>query len=469
MKRPNALSLVLFGFSLGILATANAGTLGSSVFPDVPGGAYFDSAVGDMFAAGIITGYGDGRFGPNDYVTRGQVAVMMQRLKAHLTGQSITVSSSSRSPRTTQETTSSAAATTENVPDVTANNAGSFRFTTGSFKVDEDRGTATINVIRYGGNAGTVTVRYSVEDGTANAGSDYDSTEGTLTFADGKTSGSFQITISDDNEAEQNETVTVKLESPTGGATLGGPVQATLTIIDNDEGDGTSVDPTNAKGVFAFSAKEYHMSEAIDTVTITVERAGTSGEASVKFDTSNGTADSEYYEKQSGTLTFGDGESSRTFTVTIKDNTKTNGNKTVNLKLSNPTGGATLGSLSTATLVVVDNEVSDFGNGTFQLERETYNTQEGSTLVVAIKRMRGAKGDVAVDYEATSTLAKAGDDFTATSGTLTFKDGEAIKLITVPILTDDKDDPRETFKVKISNATGGASIDAPSSATVTIE
>src|SRR3990167_4117553 len=110
MKRPSASSLVLFGFSLGILTSVSAASLGSSVFPDVPAGSYFDSAVGDMYAAGIITGYSNGKFGPNDYVTRGQVAVLMQRLRNELTGGSVSVSSSSRS-RSSESSESSSSST----------------------------------------------------------------------------------------------------------------------------------------------------------------------------------------------------------------------------------------------------------------------------------------------------------------------------------------------------------------------
>lgn len=461
MKRPNAASLIVFGFSLGLVISANAATIGSAVFPDVPGGTYYDSAIGDMYTAGIITGYADGKFGPNDYVTRGQVAVMMQRLKAHLTGQNIAVSSSSRSVVSSSSSSSSVSQVT--------NTQGSFRFTTGSYKADEDRGTITVSVIRYGGNAGTVTVEYELEDGTANKGSDYDEASGTLTFADGKTTATFDIRIEDDNEAESNETIFLKLKDSGGGAQVGTPNVATLTIVDNDSGDGSSTDPANSKGVFTFSAAEYEIAENLNEIDITIEREGTEGEASVKFTSTNGTADSTYYDKNDATFTFGDGEKTRTITLNIKDNGLTNGNKTVNLKLSSPTGGATLGSLSTSTLIIVDDEITSFGNGTFKLKDDEYSASEGESVVITIDRYSGAKGEVTVDYETINTLAKSGDDYTETSGTLTFKEGEAQKIISVPILDDNNNDPRETFRFKISNATGGANVDTPSEAIVTIQ
>ncbi len=466
MKKPNATSLILFGFSLGLFVSANAATLGSSAFPDVPGGAYFDSAVGDMYAAGIITGYESGKFGPNDYVTRGQVAVMMQRLKAHLTGQTIRVSSSSSS-RSTQSTSSSSSSSDSSVAEPT--DEGSFRFTTGSYKVNEDEGSVTINLVRYGGNTGVVTVEYATEDGTANSGDDYDAESGRVTFGDGKTTATFTVTVHDDNEVEGNEMIILKLSDPTGGAQLGSPILATLTIVDNDEGDGSEENVSNPKGVFEFSTTKYEVLESGDSIEITVERIGTSGAATVKYQTSDGTADGSLYDSESGTLSFADGVSEQSFTIDVSDNSGTNGNKTVNLKLSAPTGGATLGSLSTATLVIVDDEVSDFGNGEITIDEDEYEISEGDTVKVLVKRLRGADGEVSVEYETQNALAKSGSDYTEKTGTLTFRKGETEKYISVPTTDDNANDPRETFWVKIFNPTGGATLGDVTQTTITIQ
>jgi len=460
MKRPNALSLTLFGFSFGLFVSAHAASLGSSVFPDVPSGTYYDSAVGEMYADGIITGYENGKFGPNDNVTRGQVAVMMQRFKNQLSGQVITQSSSSSMQSSVSSSSSSVAESTD---------AGSFRFTTGSYTIDEGEGTATINIIRYGGNKGAVSFEYETENGTADSGSDYDPASGRITIADGKTTGVFTVPILDDQEAENNETIILRIKSPTGGAVIGSPDTATLTIIDNDDGDGSSANVANPKGVFEFSASKYDVAENGGSITVTVDRVGTNGSTTIQYATSNGSADSNYYDSNSGTLDFADGVSSKSFTITIIDNNDTNGNKTVNLKLSNPTGGATLGSLSTATLTIVDNEVTAFGSGSIRLDDDSYTVYEGDSVPVIINRLKGTKGEVTVKYTTQNSLAKAGQDYTEKIGTLTFKAGEAQKIITIPTLTDSLNDPNETFWFKISDVTGGAVLDGTIQATITIQ
>jgi hypothetical protein len=91
-----------------------------------------------------------------------------------------------------------------------------------------------------------VGVSYATSDNTATAGSDYTATSGTLSWGDGIGGAqTFTVAITSDTDVEDDETVTLSLSSPTGGATLGTPNVATL-IISNDDtnltmniGDGT--------------------------------------------------------------------------------------------------------------------------------------------------------------------------------------------------------------------------------------
>ncbi len=85
----------------------------------------------------------------------------------------------------------------------------------------------------------------SVVNGIASPRCDYEVTVGTLQFAPGETSKSFSVAIVDDSYAEGNETFRVSLSNPS-GATLGAPVTATVTIIDNDTVTGPNpIDNTN--------------------------------------------------------------------------------------------------------------------------------------------------------------------------------------------------------------------------------
>ncbi|WP_254512701.1 cadherin domain-containing protein [Anatilimnocola floriformis] len=133
-----------------------------------------------------------------------------------------------------------------------ANVNGSFGFSTSSYSVDENAGTATITVNRNGGAAGAVAVNYAtVAGGTAVAGTDYTSTNGTLNWADGDNAPKqFTIPITDNLVQNLNKTINLALTNPTGGATLATIATSVVTITENERADlllnEVSVNPPSA-------------------------------------------------------------------------------------------------------------------------------------------------------------------------------------------------------------------------------
>jgi hypothetical protein len=94
----------------------------------------------------------------------------------------------------------------------------------------------TITATRTGGSSGAVGVSYATSDSTATAGSDYTAASGTLSWANGDTANkTFTVSIAKDSVYEGNETFTITLKSPSGGAILGNPGSAAVTITDDDE------------------------------------------------------------------------------------------------------------------------------------------------------------------------------------------------------------------------------------------
>ena len=122
---------------------------------------------------------------------------------------------------------------------------GTLQFSSVTYSVNENGGTATITVTRTAGSHGAVGVSYSTSNGTATAGADYAATNETLTWTDGDSSNkTFTVSITNDALDEANETFTVTLTNPTGGASLGSPSSAVVTITDDDPaGPNISVSP----------------------------------------------------------------------------------------------------------------------------------------------------------------------------------------------------------------------------------
>jgi hypothetical protein len=85
---------------------------------------------------------------------------------------------------------------------------------------------------------------------------------------------------------------------------------------------------------------------------------------------------------------------------------------------------------------------------------------------VAVTRSSGSSQAITVSYRTIDGMAKAKEDYTATSGTMTFQPGQTSRTISVSIKGDRKREADETFSVQLSNAVGATIEDG--SATVTI-
>jgi hypothetical protein len=142
------------------------------------------------------------------------------------------------------------------------------------------------------------------------------------------------------------------IDLSTGAVTPVGPIGLGSIAI-----AGISVGPV--RNAFQFSQSAFSASEGAGAAAITVTRSNRFGAASVNFATSDGSAKTPGdYTATSGTLSFANGETSRTFTVPVKDKGQLHGTKTVNLGLSNAVGGpASVGTPATATLTIVYDDV----------------------------------------------------------------------------------------------------------------
>ena len=88
-------------------------------------------------------------------------------------------------------------------------------------------------------------------------------------------------------------------------------------------------------------------------------------------------------------------------------------------------------------------------------------------LAFAVTLSHAAAGTVTVGYMTSNGTSRAGEDYTATSGLLTFAAGETAKTVSVPVLDDAHDEGSETLELVLMNASG-ASIAPPGRATGTI-
>ena len=88
------------------------------------------------------------------------------------------------------------------------------------------------------------------------------------------------------------------------------------------------------------------------------------------------------------------------------------------------------------------------------------------TIDFVVSLDRAALGTITVDYTTRDGTATAGEDYTATSGTLTFEAGDRNKTIRVPLLDDAVDEGEEQFTLTLSNASGARIEDGVATGTI---
>ena len=122
---------------------------------------------------------------------------------------------------------------------------------------------------------------------------------------------------------------------------------------------GGTIPPAPGPGILQFSSATYNTLEDCAGTVITVTRSnGSTGTVTVNYATSDGSAQQRTdYESRLGTLTFAEGVTSMNFIVLTTRDAYVEGQESINLALSNPAGGATLGNQSTATVIIGDNAV----------------------------------------------------------------------------------------------------------------
>jgi uncharacterized delta-60 repeat protein/uncharacterized repeat protein (TIGR01451 family) len=327
--------------------------------------------------------------------------------------------------------------------------AGTLVFSSPVYTVNEFETNITITVVRTNGSTGVVSVDYSTSDGTARAGEDYTSVGGTLAFADGETSKTFNIGIVPDYLNETNETVILVLSNPTGGATLGGNSTATLTILNNNL----------INGSLNFAETNFTVIESNLVAVLTLTRTfGDLGAVSVLVRTFDGTATAPSdYTAISNIVSWADRDSApKTITVPITDDSIVENSESFGLVLSDPTGGATLGVRPTATITIEDDDV---GPGNLSFTSDNYVVDEnGTNAVITVTRSFGYTGQVSINFATVGGgTAVVGSDYVATNGTLVFLDGETNKAFLIPIIDDFVVDVNKTVNLVLSNPTGGAS------------
>ncbi|XP_076234435.1 sodium/calcium exchanger 3 isoform X2 [Calliopsis andreniformis] len=188
-------------------------------------------------------------------------------------------------------------------------NAMRIFFEPGHYTVMENVGTFEVGVTRAGGDlTKPCSVDYCTEDGSAEAGSDYISAKGTLTFDPGETRKTIQLSVIDDELFEEDEHFYIRLSNASQPAMLVSPSLATVMILDDDH-----------SGVFGFPERDVDLVESVGQFPLKVVRySGARGRVVVPYRTIEGTAKpGKQYTHTEGSLTFEDNQTEKVINLEI--------------------------------------------------------------------------------------------------------------------------------------------------------
>ena len=255
-------------------------------------------------------------------------------------------------------------------------NGGVFGFGATLLETREDSGGYLVTVLRTGGSNGSASVSLSASAGTARDGLDFIPFTTTLFFSDGQTSASAFVPVFDDFDVNGERTVFLTLNAPSGELvlttltepTIGADGSATLSILDND-----AFPVRLSPGSFQFLSTATSAGEQSGSIPLIVLRTdGAAGAASVLVSFSAGSAKATRdFDATPILVEFANGEISKTILVPLRNDYLGESSEAFSATLGSPTGGATLGTLTSATLTIIDDEgcpLADFnGDGNLDL------------------------------------------------------------------------------------------------------
>ncbi|MGN6184329.1 MAG: Calx-beta domain-containing protein [Thermoanaerobaculia bacterium] len=294
-------------------------------------------------------------------------------------------------------------------------------------------------------SSSTVTVEWTTSGNSANTGSDFTASSGTVTFAPGITTQTITIPILGDTIVEGNESFFVELTNPSNASIADD--QASVTIVDDD-------------GSPALTISDLAVNESTGTATVTVVLAPASAQTvTVGWTTNAGTATGAGdFTAASGTLTFTPGQTAQTINVVITNDNVSESPEEFAIALSAPVNASVAD--GDATITIIDDDPTP------EISVTDVSVAEGGTASFQVTLSNPSASLVEVNYLSSSGTAGA-SDYTPVSGTLSFIAGTTSMTVNVLTTADTLQEPDETFFFDLSGASNATITRPRATATIT--
>ncbi len=326
---------------------------------------------------------------------------------------------------------------------------------TASTNTASEAGTTSITftATAEGNVVGAQTVNLGLT-GTASSADFTGAIPAQITIPDGQTIGTVTFTVVDDTLIEGNETATLTISNPSTGIALGTNTTQSIAITDNDF--------PNVNLSVSSNAGTEAGTTAI-TVTATASQTVT-GAQTVNLGVTGTKITAGDYNLSGTTITIPDGQTTGTVTFTVVDDALIEGNETATLAISNPSAGIALGTNTTQSIAITDN---DFPNVNLSVSPTT-GTEAGTTsITITATTNAPVVGNQTVNLGLTGTATAA--DFIGTIPTqITIANGTNSGQVTFTINDDQIAEITETANLAISNPSAGIQLGTTTTGSFTI-
>lgn len=385
---------------------------------------------GDTSAEIILKGLNDSVLEDNESVTVTLESVVSE------SGDNINISSNNASTVIISDTDTATVSVSQNTDVV---NEGSGSVNSGEFTVSLSKVSDTDTVINY-----------SVS-GDATSGSDYTALSGQVTIAAGETSANIDIVALDDNILEDNESVTITLDSIASGdsdISIHNNNTGTIVISDTDTAE-VSILATDTVAVDAptlINNAEFTVNLSKSSSTDTVINYSVSGDATSGSD----------YTALSGEVTIAAGETSADINIVALHDNILEDNESVTITLDRIVSGdneISIGSNNSSTVTITDTDMSEVTIvATDTLAIEGISGESSAEFTVSLSK--ASDTDTVINYSVSGD-AISGSDYTALSGQVTIAAGETSAVISVSSLDDSVVELNESVTITLNDIASG--------------
>lgn len=316
------------------------------------------------------------------------------------------------------------------------------RLSISDLTVNENAGTATVQVSLDRMVDTTISIDYATVDQTATSSDDYLVQAGTITFNPGEHVQTIVIPITDSDVVETDEKFLINLTNlnTNGADVVVFDDQAEVTISDDDQLQGSITNVT--------------VDESAEYATISVSLEYAVGfPVTIYFESENVTAVSDPdYISQSGSLTFNPGDLTKSISIAILNDNLVESDETFFVKLTSieSNGSNIIFEIDRAEITIQDDDQAQIS-----IDDLTVDEDAGSATIT-VSLVQPVDTAITVDYTTLDQSANSVVDYISQSGTLTFSAGEQSKTITIPLVDSDLLELTESFLVQLNNIQAAA-------------